>query len=217
MKRRMLDMLADANHLLSRAKLLRMAFEGELNRVAEGELKLTDAELEELQSLSKKYTQRLEALGGVVKVVQPVEALVAAHRDGQLPDKMREAYELLYCRSYGTGALYLGDVTAEKIASANSSWAVKSDKTPHRSGATRGKSPTAHKRNIVQDAGAYDFKRRVDKKLSRIATEIRQWLAGEQSMLAGGARRLTCPKCGRIADMTWKVCPIDGHRLKEEE
>ena len=213
----MLDMLADTNHLLSRAKLLKSAFDIQLNRVAEGELKLTDRELEELQSLSKAHTRALEALGGVVKVVQPVEALIAAHRDGQLPEKMREAYELLYCRSYGTGALYLGDVNAEKVESANSSWAVKGGaKAPHRSGATRGKSPTAHKRNIVQDAAAYDFKRRVDKKLSRIATEIRQWLAGEQSMFAD-ARRLTCPKCGRIADISWKVCPIDGHRLKEEE
>lgn len=198
--------LVQLNRALEQAKHLRRSVNRLLDRVVDGTLGLSEEERRRMTALSQDYSRRLQELGTVVKVVQPVTATP----DGELPQKLRESYELLWIRTYGSGALYLGDPMSEKVGTSSAGWRASTSKEQHRGPASQGKSATAHRRHVVLDGKAYEQKRRIDKKLSRIATDIRRWLAGDEI----GEERNVCTACGKIGDMDWRHCPSCGKKME---
>lgn len=208
--------LIAAQHTL--LMLLKDAAEGKRLRdkwadaVADGREVLSERDREQVAEYQRRITTELGRLGAVVKVVREVEGT----RTGTVPETLRDAYELLWIRAYGSGALYSGDGNAEKVGSASAGWVVKSDGKRHRGPASakgRG-SVGAARRNVILNQAAYELKRKLDKRLWRVTQEIKDFLAG----LEGGTLRVTlCPSCGKVGEEDWRYCPRCGDRMNEPE
>lgn len=206
MSTQLTDALFMALDLLNRARVQKREFDKLMQGVVDAGLPIAEREL--LRELSLAWSKGLEDMGAVVKVAHPVEFPAT----GQLPTKLRETYELLWIRTYGSGALFTGDGNAEKVGTAGQGWRLRSDKEQHRGPASRGRSLSASRRNVIQDQKAYDFKRAIDKRLERIARDVRAFLAGADT---DEDETGVCIKCGRIAARGWKFCPHDGGRIAE--
>lgn len=63
----------------------------------------------------------------------------------------------------------------------------------------------------IRDPAALVFKGKVDRKLRKLAREMRVWLDG--GVAHNSVRR--CTRCRRFADETWLYCPHDGARTEE--
>lgn len=177
----------------------------ELNAIAEGQTVVCGPERETLTRISRAIRKAIEMLGRERVDAPRIEdrsEVLSIDRDILVPQALREAYEMLYYRTYGTGAgARIVSERAEAVAGRKGRIA-----RPERAG------PTASTRTVVRDHQSFGFKRRVDKRLRKIAGEINLFLAG------GGDARVVkrCEGCGRMGEDEWTYCPRCGRTLKTE-
>lgn len=188
---------------------------GALNRVAEGEVELTPDQRSSLKHSEKKIRELLEELAeGVVhrsRVVTMEE--VAAEREA-LPKGLREQYELLWCRAYGSDpAVSVGDANVIRGVGKRTTRSDSGQKVNVPGAPTATKKFGSNQRNVIQNRRAYDFKNKVDRKLRRISHDIEEELAGRVTIFKVNI----CSHCARLGDEDWRFCPSCGGTMKEEE
>jgi len=187
-----------------------------LNRVAQGEERLTEEQRESLKQSEHKSRQLLDEMterGGVRQRVRVVSMDdVSATREA-LPKPIVEAYELLFCAAYGSDpAISSGNPTVER--SAGRRVTRTSTSTPEGVGGAAKASTKkvgANQRNVIRDRRAYEEKIKVDRRLRRMAKEIREVVLGE--VVERTAR--VCERCARIGEQEWGFCPWCGYRMVE--
>ena len=188
-----------------------------LNAVARGDLVLTEVERHWLVSWEKEVARLLSELhteSGVTRRMRVVSDEEVSRGREALPSSLREQYELLFCRAYGSDpAVSVGDSSVIRGVGKPQS-RVNSGSSEKVPGArTNGKKAGANTRSIVKDGRAYELKLRVDRRLRRLAREIRDELADEQR----GRTIRVCTRCARIGEEEWGWCPHCGHEMKTEE
>ena len=152
--------------------------------------------------------------------------MVVRHRqEGHIPDGLVTAYEALWIKTYGSGAGYIGDpnsLTPDK-AGGNQMKMSGSDERVHR-GVAKGKpGGNASRRSIIKDEKAFNFKRKIDKRMRRLASEIDEWMRSTKvagvdiseaqgEVSGGGAPR--CGGCHKFIDREWRFCASCGGDLR---
>lgn len=169
----------------------------------EGRKSLTAAELRQL-----KAVMGLVERCGVTKVSHVV-------RDGgddvRIPARFLEAYELLVDRVYGpSGMQGLGN-EVQIHGLGRGSWRVSSGKSETRNGAIPKKNLSG--RSVVKNATAFEFKRKVDARLGRLAHEIELWLENGGEGVVGA---VGCRTCGKMNSRDWRFCPFCGGNNESE-
>lgn len=165
----------------------------QLNDLVEGVLMLkSDAERERLSAMSAEVRMLLETLGWERQRSNGGGLGVGMVRAGDgrdvdhLPSELHEAYELLWDRTY------------ERVASGGSGGGGKDVR----------KGGVA-KRPVIRDHAAFDMKRKVDKRLRRLAGEVRGYLSsGKGNAEPGWIAK--CSGCGRVVDIGWRYCSWCG-------
>lgn len=149
--------------------------------------------------------------------------MVVRHRqEGHIPDGLVTAYEALWIKTYGSGAGYIGDpnsLTPDK-AGGNQMKMSGSDERVHRGVAKGRAGGNASRKSIIKDERAFNFKRKIDKRMRRLASEIDEWMrstkvAGVEVGEGGagdGAPR--CGGCHKFIDREWRFCASCGGDLR---
>ena len=152
--------------------------------------------------------------------------MVVRHRqEGHIPDGLVTAYEALWIKTYGSGAGYIGDPNAlvPQGAGGNQMKMSGSDERVHR-GVAKGKpGGNASRMSIIKDEKAFNFKRKIDKRMRRLASEIDEWMRstkvagvdiseGAGGEVSGGAPR--CGGCHKFIDREWRFCASCGGDLR---
>lgn len=195
--------------LIEAGKAERM-WRGWMNRVIEGELRLSPSEAEHYKQLNAAILQHLRALShGLVEVKSM--AVEIPDGWGEMPDGIRRQYQLIYERAYGSRALRLGDDIG-KAAAKPLRGRLSSNKDEYRGGAKPGRSYKAGTKNIVVDHQAWEFKRTVDRRLRQVAKDMAYFLAGGRDGEMTGVPP-TCGACGKIGESGWKYCPRCGKEI----
>jgi hypothetical protein len=151
---------------------------------------------------------------GVERVRVVKEAEHEAEREA-LPKPLREAYEALYLRTYGTnGAVSVGD--ANVIRGIGKRETRTSSSQPEGRGGSA--QPSTKKfgqsrRSVIVDQKAYGIKINYDRKLRRLAKEIMEDLAGAEA----DTRINVCTRCARIGEEGWRFCPNCGSTMEVQE
>jgi hypothetical protein len=128
-----------------------------------------------------------------------------------LPDSFLSAYEEVFDRalkldgSSATGALK----DAAELGKAKGGTSATTGKKTQLSGGA-GKKYKLYW--TVKNDAALELKHSLDKKLRRLAREIRQDLADSDVMAAGGKveGKCRCGRCGQIMNRDWNFCPGCG-------
>ena len=147
---------------------------------------------------------------------------VIKHRqEGHIPDNLVTMYEALWIKTYGSGAGYIGDpnsLTPDK-AGGNQMKMSGSNERVHRGVAKAGKSGNAARKTIIKDERAFEFKRKMDKRMRRMATEIEDWIRSSKVMgvevAEGGSGEVSVPRCEccqSFVDREWRFCARCGVR-----
>lgn len=147
---------------------------------------------------------------------------VVRHRqEGHIPENLVTAYEALWILSYGSGAGYIGDPNAlvPTGAGGNQSKMKSSDERVYRGVAKGGGKGRGSTRSVIRDERAFEFKRKMDKRMRRMASEIDEWLKvkkladkGVEDMegLDGVSGAAVCDGCKRYMERDWKYCARCG-------
>lgn len=125
-----------------------------------------------------------------------------------LPAEFLDQYESLFLSVWKApglaGGVRVGDVDAEVPVALK--WRVSTGQTETRGTAsTKGRGSTS-KGLGVSSVRADATKQWADRKLRKLAREIRDRLTDEGSTI----RRCTGPRCRRLAEDTWNYCPNCG-------
>lgn len=125
-----------------------------------------------------------------------------------LPGDFLDQYESLFLRVWGapgmSGGVRVGDPESEVPTAVK--WRTKSSQTETRGTAsTKGRGSTA-KGLGVKDVRAAATKEWADRKLRKLAREIRDRMTDEGTLI----RRCTGSRCRRLAEDTWNYCPACG-------
>lgn len=199
----------ELNRLLLEATKVARRRDALLTAVADGELRLTEADATRMKAQHQVSMNFLAAIAGrAVTVSHVVKDLDTEW--GQVPEGLRAAYQRLFERTYGTRALRVVDTELGRASAKRVSFPLSSSKSQTRGGAKPGKSATAHTRNVIQDQQAWTFKRSIDRRLRVVQSEIRDFLSGGTSPVQDTK---ICPVCSRFSRPEWVFCPIDGAEL----
>lgn len=131
---------------------------------------------------------------------------VAAEVLMYLPDGFVTAYEDLWHRAYGTGAVRTSDVGRAGVV--KNDVRLRSNQADRVGGVGVGKKAGASVTSIVHSGHAVNVKQRIDRKLRALAREI-------VAAMTDGDVRITLPRrcagrCARWADPDWNYCPNCG-------
>lgn len=159
---------------------------------------------------SNLFRQRLaEALsrGGLSDQSVAAEVLL------MLPGDFVDQYEALFLSVWSppgvAGGVRVGDVNGETPVATK--WRVSSGQVETRGVAsTKGRGSTS-KGLGVKNVRAEATKQWADRRLRKLAREIRDRLNDGEARL----RRCTGPRCRRLAEDTWNYCPSCGSRTEE--
>lgn len=150
---------------------------------------------------------------------------VVRHRqEGHVDEKLVTAYEALWIKTYGSGAGYIGDPNAlvPTGAGGNQSKMSGSGERVYRGVAkSKGGGLGASRRSIIKDERAFDFKRKMDKRMRRMASEIDEWLRSTNvsgvDIKTGGRGRggeregsVRCGDCQCFVERDWRFCARCG-------
>ena len=143
-------------------------------------------------------------------------------QEGHIPENLVTMYEALWVKTYGSAAGYIGDpnsLTPEK-AGGNQMKMGGSDERVHR-GVARSKAGggNAARKAIIKDERAFEFKRKMDKRMRRMASEIEEWIRSSKVMgvdvIEGGSGEVSVPRCEgcqSFVDREWRFCARCGVR-----
>lgn len=147
--------------------------------------------------------------GRVGVTVEDVEREVLA----ALPDDFVFRYELLWLRCFAAavGGRPGGALPAQ-VAKARRVVRTSTGQTETRGGAHGGKLAGAAEKTTVANDAALAFKASVDRRLRKIARDMRAWLGGDDAR--AGVR--VCTRCRRFGEDTWTFCPYDGQPMEEK-
>lgn len=124
-----------------------------------------------------------------------------------MPDNIRHAYGYLYSLVYGSSGSFAGDPNAEKIVPKE--WFTKSDQQQTRGVAKQGsRKYSSSVKTIIKNERALDLKRKVDKRLRKLAKDIYVELEGGEI-----EEQVKCWSCHKLAQREWKYCPRCGDSL----
>lgn len=143
-------------------------------------------------------------------------------QEGHIPDNLVMMYEALWIKTYGSGAGYIGDpnsLTPDK-AGGNQMKMAGSDERVHRGVAKSGRAGSnAARKTIIKDERAFEFKRKMDKRMRRMASEIEEWIRSSKVMgvdvTEGGSGEVSVPRCEgcqSFVDREWRFCARCGVR-----
>lgn len=126
-----------------------------------------------------------------------------------LPGEFLDLYEELWLRMWrapgASGGVNVGDENAEVPVAVK--WRVNTTEQETRGTASpKGRGSTS-KGLGVKDVRAQATKEWVDRKLRKIARELRDRLTDDGTV---GVRRCTGPRCRKLAEDTWNWCPFCG-------
>jgi hypothetical protein len=188
-----------------------------LNDVAEGRVKLTPIERQDLVSAEAHVQNLLNKLVGeesAIKRRMRVVDMNPEHSAKELPPRrLLDTYALLCHAAYGSDpAISTGDPVV-KPGIGKRRARTTTNQEEGRVGAAKqpGKRPGASRRSVVRDRQAYEMKERVDRRLRRLASELEAFLAGGDADI----RSFQCSRCGRHAEEGWGFCPWCGHEVVE--
>jgi RNA polymerase-binding transcription factor DksA len=130
-----------------------------------------------------------------------------------LPTDFLDQYEELWLRTWGapgmSGGVRIGDPDAEVPVATK--WRASTSETETRGTASvKGRGSTS-KGLGVRDVRAAATKEWVDRKLRKLARELRDRMTDEGRTI----RRCTGSKCRRLAEDTWNWCPTCGAPTEE--
>lgn len=152
-------------------------------------------------------------------------SMVVRHRqEGHIPDNLVTAYEALWIKTYGSGAGYIGDPNAlvPTGAGGNQMKMAGSGERVYRGVAKSKPGGSGGRRSIIKDERAFNFKRKIDKRMRRLASEIDEWMRSTkvagvdisegEGGVSGGAPR--CGGCHKFIDREWRFCASCGGDLR---
>lgn len=170
----------------------------------------------------KKLIDLLDTRGRMTGGSGGTAHYVIKHKqEGHIPDNLVTMYEALWIKTYGSGAGYIGDpnsLTPDK-AGGNQMKMSGSNERVHRGVAKAGKSGNAARKTIIKDERAFEFKRKMDKRMRRMATEIEEWIRSSKVMgvevAESGSCEVSVPRCEgcqSFVDREWRFCARCGVR-----
>lgn len=144
---------------------------------------------------------------------------VVRHRqEGHVDEKLVTAYEALWIKTYGSGAGYIGDPNAlvPSGAGGNQFKMGGSGERVYR-GVAKGGGGSGSRRSIIKDEKAFNFKRKMDKRMRRMASEINEFMisskvSGIEVVEAGSKGAPRCAGCKCFVDREWRFCASCGAR-----
>jgi hypothetical protein len=136
--------------------------------------------------------------------------VVSVEGDGSaLPPDLEEVYRELSSRALvQPGAAYVGD-PIEK-AKGRMVTRVSTGQTETRGGA-KGSRKSGGSKDFIRSERAFNEKARIDRKLRKIAREIRAWLR-DSAESRDDVRR--CTTCRKFGEPEWLYCPKDGKPME---
>lgn len=155
---------------------------------------------------------------------------VVKHRqEGHVDERLVTAYEALWIKTYGSGAGYIGDPNALTPVGAggNQMKMADSGERVYRGVAKGGAAAGRSRRSIIKDEHAFNFKRKIDKRMRRLATEIDEYMrtvripGGSGSGPGGGGGEgsegeessvARCMGCQCFMEDSWRFCARCGNR-----
>lgn len=130
-----------------------------------------------------------------------------------LPTDFLNEYESLWLRTWGapgmSGGVRIGDENAESPAALK--WRTSSGQVETRGTASKKGAGSTVKGLGVKDMRAAATKDWADRKLRKLARDIRLRLSDEE----GRVRRCAGSRCRRLAEDTWAYCPTCGAPTEE--
>ena len=197
----LIDALEGAAKALERLRGAREEAMGEYS----GEGPLVDCEASRLR-LRAGYGELRRAINALELGTDQVKTVRELGEGNLMPDALVDAYEFLHTQVFG-GARVPPEAGVGEIGPAEQ-WLVKSDGQKRRGPAKRGKQYSASVRGVIRDERALELKKRVDKRLRKMARDIyREWKGLEEEEQA------KCFSCHKLAESGWKWCPRCGDRL----
>lgn len=215
--------------------------------------KLRELDPEELEKLMASHPQEFgllrlrrkalkDALGvggadrnGGGGAVGSGEKVVRHKQEGHIPDNLVTAYEALWVKTYGSDAAFMGDPNALTkiegkgeskrgvVGKGNPMRMKDSSERVYRSGATPPKGRGSGK-SIIKDESAFEFKRKMDKRMRRMASEIDQWIrkgklveVKRDTVSDGEGSGHKCPGCKRYAEVDWRFCARCGMSMCDDK
>lgn len=126
-----------------------------------------------------------------------------------LPPDLVENYRSLAGRALSLpGGVYVGD--AIEKASGRAVTRISSGQTETR-GPAKGSRKSGGSKDFIRDERAFAFKGKMDRKLRKLAREIRAWL-NDSGETRYDVRR--CSVCRQFGDPEWLYCPKDGKPME---
>lgn len=153
----------------------------------------------------RQRLQRALAAGGLSDKSVAAEVLLL------LPGDFLDQYEHLYMAVWPIGSgVRIGDVDAESPVATK--WRVRTSETETRGTASPKGHGSTSKGIGVRDVRAAATKDWADRRLRKLAREIKARMTDDGSV---GMRRCTGPRCRRLAEDTWNYCPACGSSTEE--
>lgn len=167
------------------------------------------------QMLGKGWEERLKGKA------PGQDTLSIKHRqEGHIPEALVTAYDVLWVKSYGTDAAFIGDpnsltrgVGGKAVGKGNQMRMSSSDEKLARAGASGKGGGAGSRKSIIKDERAFEFKRKMDKRMRRMAVEIDHWLRFSAPMDKGSEDSLKCSGCKRYCERDWRFCARCGASL----
>lgn len=132
-------------------------------------------------------------------------------QEGHVPDPLVQAYEALWIKCYGSEAVVIGDPSVIRgVGKGNQMRMKDSDERVTRSGANGGGDRGGSRRSIIKDERTFEFKRKIDKRIRRLAKEIDSYMRGMRAGEDEEGRR--CWSCQKFMEEGWIFCPACGCR-----
>ena len=169
---------------------------------------------EPLRGLQDSLKEGMGRLNGLIEASHQCKgtpvAKVRLTGDDLFPDAIRHAYTALYSHCYGSSGTTIGK--AHAISIVPKQWFTKSDQQPTR-GVAKGvsKKYSSSVTSVVKNERALDLKRRVDKRLRKLAKDIyAEWEGHEPE------KSFSCWSCHKIVQREWRWCPRCGVSMERK-
>lgn len=146
------------------------------------------------------------------------ERYVKHRQEGHIPEALVTAYEALWLKTYGSEASVIGDPSVIRgIGKGNTYRTGTSGEKVARGGARGSKDRGGARKSIIKHELAFHFKRKMDKRMRRLAKEIEEWLVEESKgrVGAGGVGGVEvsaarCARCFCFMERDWRYCARCG-------